>query len=91
MAKKITPKYWFAIKASFTCPNCGNLSDETVFSGANRPEPNRIASAVSTQDMKCKHCKVRPPDKTQIALNVLPITLAKAKAAGFKPDPSLGI
>ena len=82
--------YWFAVKATFTCPTCKKVSEEVLYTSAGRPEPDRIASAVQKQDMVCQFCKVRPPDGTQIALNVLPVTLEQAKAAGFKPPPGTG-
>ena len=91
MAKKPIPTHWFAIKASFTCPSCGKLSEETMYSGAYKPDPGPVAAAIQKQDLTCRLCKVRPADETPIALNVLPVTLAEAKTAGFKPHPSLGI
>jgi rubredoxin len=84
-------RYWFAVKATFTCPNCGKLSEEVMYTNAGRSDPNRIAAAIQRQNMKCRSCKIVPTDGTHIDLNVLPITLAEAKAAGFKPDPNLGL
>jgi hypothetical protein len=81
-------RYWFAVKAEFTCPKCDKLSTEVLYTNSTNPNPNLIAAAIEKQDMKCQFCKTRPPDGTQIGLNVLPVTLAEAKAAGFKPHPS---
>jgi hypothetical protein len=85
-------RHWFAVKVTFTCPNpaCKKVSEEILYTSAGKPDPTPIASAVSTKDMKCQHCKTQPPDDTKILLNVLPVTLAQAKAAGFKPPPGMG-
>jgi phage FluMu protein Com len=79
-------RFWFAVKMSFTCPKCKKLSEEVLYTSAGRPDPNPIAQAVSTQQPKCQHCKtLLTADGTNVNLNVLPVTLEQAKAAGFTP------
>jgi transcription elongation factor Elf1 len=83
--------HWFAIKVKFRCPFCQTENEEVMYSGAQTADTKKIASAVTTQNVKCKNCGRVPTDGTQIGINVLPVTLEQAKAGGFKPDPALGL
>lgn len=84
--------YWFAVKMSFVCPTCSQKSEETLFTRAGRPEPDRIAQAAATQRPKCRHCGVwLSEDGTRVELNVLPVTLEQAESMGFKPAPNISL
>jgi len=86
--KMVVPKYWFAVKLSFTCPTCTKPSEEVLFTRAGRPEPDRIAQVAATQRPKCQRCGLwLSEDGTKVLINVLPVTLKQAKAMGFKPAP----
>jgi hypothetical protein len=85
----MTKPYWFAVKAEFTCPNCKKLSTEILYVNASSPDPTPIAQGVSTQNMVCQLCKTPLVTGVHVSLNVLPVTLAQAKAAGFKPPADL--
>jgi hypothetical protein len=85
------PPNWFAITVTFACPFCKHANNEVMYSAATTTNPDKIASAITTQSVKCKSRKITPTDGTQIGINVLPVTLEQAKAAGFKPDPKLGL
>jgi hypothetical protein len=85
---KIKPrKYWFAVKVEFVCPQpqCKKLSTEVMYMNSSLPNPDLMAKAAQTQNFSCQHCKTLLADGTQVNLNVLPVTLEQAKAAGFNP------
>ena len=78
-------QYWFAVKATFTCPSCDGESEEIMYVNASKPDPRPIAASIQRQNIKCRLCKKQPDDGAQINLNVLPVTLEQAIASGFKP------
>jgi hypothetical protein len=80
-------RYWFAVKVTFICPVCKKPNEEVMYMSAGKPDPGPIAAATQTQNLKCKFCKTPLKDGTQVNVNVLPVTLEQAKAAGFNPPP----